>query len=71
VGTFLVFWGDPTITYGSGSGPRWVTVEILDPEGKPSPATPVWAGDGFALFALPDPAAGSWTLSSSYVGPGS
>jgi hypothetical protein len=71
VGTFLVFWGDPAITYGTGSGPRWVTVELLDPDGKPTPAEPAWAGDGFALFAVAQPAAGSWTLASTFVGPGS
>lgn len=69
-GTFLVFWGDPEITYGTGSGKRWVTVELLDPGGKPVPAPPAWAGDGFAVFVIPQPAAGSWTLAATYVGPG-
>ena len=68
--TFLVFWGDPAITYGSGSGPRWVTADLLDPDGKPVTRSPDWASDGFAVFSIPDPAAGSWTLGATFVGPG-
>ena len=66
--TFLVFWEDPEITYGGG--PRSVTAEILDPTQKPINIAPAWAGDGFAVFSIPAPAPGSWSLSSTYVGPG-
>jgi hypothetical protein len=68
--TFLVFWGDPEVTYGSGSGPRYVTVDILDPRQEPAQLTPDWTGDGFAVFSVPSPATGSWSLTATYVGPG-
>ncbi|NJL29371.1 MAG: VWA domain-containing protein, partial [Thermoanaerobaculia bacterium] len=68
--TFLVFWGDPEITYGVGSSPRFVTAELLDPMQKPAGVTPAWAGDGFAVFSVPQPTIGSWTSTSTYVGPG-
>lgn len=70
VATFLVFWGDLEITYGKSSGPRWVTADLLDPNGNPVTTAPAWAGDGFAVFSIPDPAAGSWTLTATFVGPG-
>lgn len=67
--TFLVFWGDPAVTWGTGSGPAWVTAELTDPTGKKHEGAPVWANDGFAVYSVPNPAPGSWTLTATYVGP--
>lgn len=68
--TFLVYWGDPAVTWGTGSGPAWVTAELTDPNGKKYEGAPVWANDGFVVFSVPSPAPGSWSLAATYVGPG-
>lgn len=65
-----VNWADPSITYASGTpSQNQVTVQILDPDFRPWDGTPDYQEDGFVVFTIPEPKAGTWIFNTTYYGP--
>jgi hypothetical protein len=70
-GTFLAYWGDPAIVYGDASaGARTLSVTLTDPDSQPWTGAPAYVGTGFAVFSVPQPMAGTWSMTSVYSGTG-
>jgi hypothetical protein len=76
-GTFLAYWGDPAIVYSAGgagdptdAAARTLAVTLLDPNSHPWAGGPAYVGTGFVVFSVPQPLAGSWTMTSVYSGKG-
>ena len=67
--TFGVNWTNSDVRYTSGTPTgNQVNVSIYDPQNQRVTATPIYDGDAFVVFKVPNPVAGQWSALAWYSG---